>query len=152
MAVVTSNSDLYRDDLSTDNPVEAMRLKGVLRASIGSVANLATDSSGSMYKLGEIPSYAILSEDTFFDVENWGFAQVVIGTKTDTDALLDVARSAATTQSPIAIGDANHGKRFWEVLGLAADPGGVIPLYAHAEAGATGAGTMLFRLAFYDQK
>jgi len=51
-------------------------------------------------------------------------------------------------RNPIAQGDANHGLRLWEVLGLAASPGGNIALYAHAEANATGAGSMPFRIAY----
>ena len=81
----------------------------------------------------------------------WGFAQVVIGTETDTDALVDQTKATENIVTPIAIGDANHGKTWWEALGLAASPGDEIQLYAHAEANATGAGSMPFRLAWVDK-
>lgn len=148
MAVVTGASDLFPTD-PLDQPMPTRRA-GVRRAVISSVANAGTDSNGSMYKLASLPSHVILAPGTLFDVEAWGFAQVVIGTKDDTDALLDVARSAATTQSPIAWGDANHGLELWQVLGLASDPGGDIDLYAHAEADATGAGSMPFVIEYFD--
>jgi hypothetical protein len=148
MAVVTGKSDLIRDYLAGDAAPDPMRLKGRRFIATGTVANGATDSNLSMYHLIDLPSDCILDEDTAFDVENWGFAQVVIGTQTDTDALLDVARAAATTQRPIVFGDANHAKELWEVLGLAADPGGEIGIWAHAEAGATGAGTMPFQMSY----
>lgn len=149
MPVVSGKSNLIHGtfDYGADAP-DPQAAKGRLILATGTVANAADDSNASMYELARIPSQALLHEATFFDVENWGFAQVVIGTKTDTDALLDVARSAANVQSPIAIGDAHHGKPLWEILGLAADPGGDISLWAHAEAGATGAGTMPFRIAY----
>lgn len=50
--------------------------------------------------------------------------------------------------APIANGDANHGKRLWEVLGLASDPGGMIALWKHAAANATGAGSMPFAIHY----
>ena len=75
-------------------------------------------------------------------------AQIVIGTETDTDALVDVLKSAGALHSPIAKGDANHGKRLWEVLGLAKDPGGNIGLWKHAEADAAAAGSMSFQIHY----
>lgn len=148
MAVETGKSDLIRDYLAGEGAPDPMRLKGRRFIATGTVANGAADSNLSMYHLIDLPSDCILDEDTAFDVENWGFAQVVIGTQTDTDALLDVARSAATTQRPIAFGDTNHGKELWEVLGLAADPGGEIGIWVHAEANATGAGSMPFQFSY----
>ena len=74
---------------------------------------------------------------------------MVIGTIDDTDALLDVARSAATTQSPITRFGTGHGKPLWELLGLAARPSdNIVTLYAHAEATATAAGTMPFQIDY----
>lgn len=145
MPIVTEKSDLIHGP--GEAPADPQRAFGVVVKSVGSVSNAADDETGSMYHLVDVPSTAIVDPGTNFDVENWGFAQVVIGTETDPDALLDVARSAATNQQPFAVGDANHGKPWWEVLGLAADPGGKISLYAHAEANATAAGTMLFTIS-----
>ncbi len=149
MAVVSEKSDLI-DDRYDDTSVAAdpAQARGRYIAATGTVANAADDSSASMYHLCDIPADAILHEDTFFDVQAWGFAQVVIGTKTDTDALVDQTKATENEVQPIAIGDANHGKRLWEVLGLSENPGGMIGLWAHAEAAATGAGTMLFRVAY----
>lgn len=149
MAVVSGKSDLIHGafDYGATTP-DPQAAKGRLVLATGTVANASTDSNTSKFELARIPSNALLHENTFFDVQNWGFAQVVIGTETDTDALLDVARSSANVQSPIAIGDANHGKALWDILGLAADPGGEIALWAHAEADASGAGSMPFRIAY----
>ncbi|MEO0681980.1 MAG: hypothetical protein AAF192_16375 [Pseudomonadota bacterium] len=150
MAIVATTSDLYRGVVTNMEDPDPLKVRGVPRYAIGTVANAADDSSGSTYKLARVPYDAILLPDTFFDVENWGFAQVVIGSLAEPDQLLDVARSTATTQSPFAFGDANHGKRVWELLGLPSSPGHWLDLYAHAEADATGAGSMPFVFAWLE--
>lgn len=149
MAVVSGASDLIPQPYDdTFTPADPHEITGKLRLATGYVTCASTDSSGSMYELARIPSHAFLHEDTFFDVENWGFAQIVIGTQTDTDALVDQTLATENTVTPIAVGDANHGNHLWEVLGMAADPGGLISLFIHAEAGATGDGNMPFRIAY----
>ena len=149
MAVVNSKSDLihdYLDDTSVaPDPVQA---RGRVIKSTGTVANLSTDSNLSTYHLVDLPSDCIMDIDTFFDVSNWGFAQIVIGTETDTTALVNQTKITANIVSPFAQGDANHGKRLWEALGLAADPGGNIGIYAHAAAAATAAGDMQFQASY----
>ncbi|MGB1390662.1 MAG: hypothetical protein ACPG61_17450 [Paracoccaceae bacterium] len=149
MAVVNSKSDLIHDFYDVDShPADAGQARGRLVIATGILINAATDSDTSKYHLVDLPSSCILHPDTFFDVENDGFAQIVIGTESDTDALVDVAKSAGNLHSPIAKGDANHGKRLWEVLGLASDPGGNIGIWKHAEANAAGAGNMPFQIHY----
>lgn len=148
MAVVTSKSDLFRDAHSMESLVDPLITKGRLIVATGIASNEATDENLSTYRLVELPSDCILVSGTFFDVENWGFAQVVIGTKTDTDALIDQTRATENIVTPIVDGDANHKLRLWETLGMVEDPGGVIALFAHAEATATAAGTMPFRIHY----
>ncbi|GHF33298.1 hypothetical protein [Seohaeicola zhoushanensis] len=148
MAVVKGRSDLIHDPAdATSVPADAKRARGRQVTLTGTLANAAADSNTSKYHLGDLPSRCIPKE-LFFDVENWGFAQVVIGTETDTDALLDVAKSAATTQTITTRGTANHAKELWDMLGLSADPGGMISLWVHAEADAAGAGSMPFELTY----
>ena len=148
MAVVTSKSNLFRSPHDGEQPIDPLLTKGRVIVAIGAVANLASDETNSTYRLCELPSDCILHEGTFFDVENWGFAQVVIGTKTDNDALVDQTKATEAIVRPIAQGDANHGKRLWETLGMSEDPGGVIALFAHAEANATADGAMPFRVSY----
>lgn len=149
MPVVSGKSNLIHDtfDYLTDPPdPEVARGRPIL--STGTVTNAADDSNASKYELARVPAMALVHEDTFFGVASWGFAQVVIGTETDTDALVDQTKATENIVTPFAIGDANHGKRWWEVLGLAENPGGMISIWAHAEAGATGAGSMPFRIVY----
>lgn len=149
MAVVSGKSDLIHDPLdTTSRPADPQRAAGRPLMSRGTVANLATDSNLSKYKLCTVPARGIPTADTFFDVQGWGFAQVVIGTETDTDALVDQTKATENIVRPIVDGDANHDKEWWEVLGLSAAPeSGVVELWAHAEADATGAGSMVFQVA-----
>lgn len=144
MAVVNVKSNLFRNEATAGAVIDSKRVRGRIKVAVGSVSNAADDSSGSTYLLARIPSHAIMLPRTQFDVENTGFAAIRIGTLTDVDALVAVLKSAGNTVTPFAFGDANHGKELWEVLGLAADPGGMIGIYQHAIAGATGAGSMPF--------
>lgn len=149
MAVVTGKSNLINDYLdpaaSAPDPVEA---RGRAIYVTGTVANAVDDSTGSMYHLADLPADCILLPETFFGVANDGFAQIVIGTKTDTDALVDQTKATEAIVTPIAQGDANHGKRLWEVLGLAEAPKGTISIYKHAEAPAAAAGSMTFQIVY----
>lgn len=148
MPVVNKTSNLFVNPHDGDTAIDPMLSAGRIKVATGTVTNAATDSNESSYKIAELPADCILHEDTKFDVENDGFAAIRIGTKTDVDALVSVAKTDAAIQSPIAFGDANHGKRLWEVLGLAANPGGFIALYKHAIADAAGAGSMPFRIVY----
>lgn len=150
MAVVNVKSDLFRNEGTSGAVVDSKRVRGRIKQAIGTVTNLSTDSNLSTYLLARIPSHAILTERTQFDVENDGFAAIRIGTLTDVDALVSVAKTDGNTVTPIAFGDANHGKELWEVLGLASDPGGDIGIYKHAVANAAGAGSMPFRFEWVE--
>lgn len=149
MAVVSIKSNLVTDRAANVPNADPEYVRGRPVIATGTVANGASDSSGSKYHLVDIPAHAILDSRTAFDVENWGFATVSIGTESDVDALKQVLKSAGNTVSPIAFGDANHGKPIWQVLGLSAEPpSGMVSLYAHAIADAAGAGSMPFEIHY----
>lgn len=149
MPVVNEKSDLFPDRLAGDDVPDPARARGRSICITGTVANGATDSSTSTYHLCDVPADAILDSRTAFKVSGWGFDAVRIGTKTDVDALVSVAKAAGANVTPVAFGDAKHGLPLWQVLGLAAAPDtGVIGLYAHAIAAATGAGSMPFEVHY----
>jgi hypothetical protein len=151
MAVVQVKSDLFRTQplLGQATPDPA-RARGRLVAAQFTVSNLSPDSALSQYLLAELPADCILAPSTFFKVDGWGFATVNIGTKSDIDALISILKSAGTYVRPVVEGAAaSHGKYLWELLGLAADPGGTIALYAQGPANATGAGTMTGEFHYY---
>lgn len=149
MAVVKTKSNLITDRANNVINADPELVRGRPVVCTGTVANAASDSAGSTYHLADIPAHAILDSRTAFGVASWGFATVSIGTGDDVDALVQVLKSAGNTVSPIAFADANHGKPLWQVLGLAAEPAsGMISLYAHAIAAATGAGSMKFEIHY----
>lgn len=130
------------------NNVDPAKAAGVMIVAADTVTNGATDSSGSKYLIGMFPSECILDSKTFFNVANWGYAAIRIGTLTDPAALVSVLKSAGNNISPIVQGDARHAKPLWQQLGLSADPGEKIGLYVHGIADAVAAGTMLTEIAY----
>jgi hypothetical protein len=149
MPVVKKLSSLIGDYQAGTETPDPELARGRAFMATGIVTNAADDSSLSTYHLADLPSNCILGTRTLFDVENLGFATVNIGTLTDIDALITIAKSSGNTVTPVVFGDAKHGKRLWEVLGLAADPGGVIGIYQHASGNATGAGSMPFQFEYF---
>lgn len=150
MPVVNTKSDLFRDVIAGEIQPDPLLIHGDLKFATGTVVNTATDETGSIYEIARLPSHVVMHGLTEFDVENWGFARVVIGSREVTDQIADQNRVTAPAITPFAVGDANHGKRLWEVLGLAEDPGGQIAICAHAIANATGAGAMPFQIAWIE--
>jgi hypothetical protein len=143
MAVVKTKSDLFPDLQAGGVTPDPARARGRSICAAFAVANLATDNTLSSYHLCDIPADAILDSRTAFLVTAWGFAQINIGTRTDVDALVTQTKATGNVVTPIAFGDAKHGLPAWQALGLAATPeSGLISLYAHASANATGAGSM----------
>lgn len=148
MPVVNLRSTLYRNAIAGDRVVDPLLIKGRPVIASGTVSNAAGDNIPSTYMLCELPSACILDPSTQFKVDTWGYANIRIGTLSNPAALVSVLRSAGAIHTPHTFGDARTGRRLWDVLGLAADPGGFITLYAHgAVADPTGAGVMTFRIA-----
>lgn len=148
MAIVKGASNIAPRSRGGPGFPDPHALQGFLRVITGTMENAADDKNGSSYYLCDLPSDCYLDPDTAFWVASHGFATVNIGTEDDIDALIAIAKSGGNTVSPIAFGDANHGKQLWEVLGLPANPGGFIALYAHASGDATGAGSMKFTVKY----
>lgn len=149
MSVVSKFSNLVTDRANNIPNADPEFVRGRPVIATGIISNAADDSAGSTYLLAEIPAHALLGTGTAFDVENWGFATIQIGTLDDPDALTSVLKSAGNTVSPVAFGDAKHGKHLWEVLGMAAEPAsGQIALYVTGPANATAAGSMPFALHY----
>jgi hypothetical protein len=148
MPVVNGKSDLIRDPRLGEAAVDPSRARGRPICITGTVLNLSTDSNLSRYQLAELPSDCILDSRTAFDVENWGFAAIRIGTRTSVAALVSVLKSAGVTHNPVVFGDARHNKLLWEVLGFSVDPERPIGLWAHAIANSTGDGNMPFEIHY----
>jgi len=142
MPIVKKKSDWHGDT------VDPARQKGRPIVAALTQTNAADDLSGSTFHLIDLPSDCILDRATQFQVQNWGFAAIRVGTRTDPEALISQTKATENVVTPVAKFGADHGKPLWEVLGLAANPGGTIGLYAHAIANATGAGSMLAEIHY----
>lgn len=116
-----------------------------LHRAYGTVENAASDSNGSAYALFNLPSHAILTENTILKISGWGFATVIVGTAEDTAALFSVAKTAGD-QSPVTLFDTGHGVELWELLGMDKDPRGAIEVIVSTSAAATAAGKIDFLL------
>lgn len=148
MPIVTKRSTLMTDPRLLEPALDPLFARGRPIVSAFTVANAADDLSGSKYELGDFPSDCTIDHLTQFHVQNWGFADIRIGTRTDPAALVSVLKTAGNIATPMTIFDAKWNKLLWQQLGLAADPKGTIRLYAHAIANATGAGSMLCHIAY----
>lgn len=156
MAVVDLKSDAYDSVSATDNTdrdvVDPIRNRFLIRGAIGTVANAATDSDTSVYRLWRMPARAILRPETLVDLQSWGFAAATLGlaavdgnTLTE-DGLLgsQTVSGLSAPSAPIAAFGAKWGLPVWEQAGLAADPGGMVDVIIGTAAGAAGAGTATF--------
>ena len=136
-----------KSDILSADP-DSAKANGVLRFVAATLTNAADDLLGSKFKIASLPSCAVLDALTGFQVQNWGFADIRIGTAGNPAALVSVLKSAGNVVNPIERFDAKHGKPLWNALGMADDPGCMIDLYAHAIANATGAGSMKVEIAY----
>lgn len=149
MPVVNLKSDLVSNRETNFPGPDPEQARGRPIVAAGTVANAATDSLGSTYHLIDLPADAILDALTCFKVDTWGYADIRIGTRTDPAALVSVLKSAGATVTPITRLGVQHGKRLWQVLGLAAAPkNNLVSLYVHGIANATAAGTMNFEIHY----
>lgn len=149
MPVKKGKSNLVHDTFDVASiPADPHKARGRLVLATGNLAVDSTDEIGSKYHLLDLPATALLHEDTFFDVANLPLANVRIGTHSDGEALVSQSQATEDMIAPIAVGDASHDKELWEILGLEENPGGVIGIWVHAIANATGDGAMPFRLAY----
>ena len=128
----------------------AITRSGNVYVASGTAVCLASDSNGSIYRLAQIPSWAILRETSQIDLQSWGFTIARVGIESDTDALLSVANTAglSAVSTFFAFGAATWNKQLWEQLGLSEDPRQMIDISIFTEADAGGAGTAPFAFEY----
>ncbi len=152
MAVVTRYTNGYPQQsagigYSTPQTQEA---KATVNALAFNIAATNGDSINSIYKLGRIPSNAIiLPESSLYCPAIAGLTSVSVGL----DNLLGTAVAAALMSavdihaggtfsmlSNVAV--SNYLQRAWQLLGLASDPGQRLDVYATLNAAATASGAI----------
>lgn len=144
MAVVTKYGNGYPvpGALTLVSAVDAEASVRVIYSKI-SVAN--GDSIASLLYLGRVPSNArILPNSTFYYSAITGLNSLDIGFAGAVNALVAAKDVTAAGNASLvsAITAGNLGKKAWEMAGLAADPGGLIDVFATMNAAATAAGTI----------
>ncbi len=148
MPIVSLRSGLVTDPRQLEPGPDPVRARGKLIVATGRLTNAASDSSGSRYEMCAIPSDALFDPSMAFDVTDWGFAGIRIGTRASIGALVNQTKATANIVQPVAFGDTKFENPVWQVLGFAADPERPISLFAHAAADAVGAGFLQFRIAY----
>lgn len=101
--------------------------------------------------LGKIRSDAIINPVTsiiWFDDLGTSITMDVGSTAAEAAlvAAQDVATAAGSCSVMRSVDIANYWKPLWEVLGLSADPGGAIEIFAKLEGGNPGTGTMAWQI------
>ena len=162
MAVVTTYTAGYPSPNTFPpyygKPSEAV---GTVRGAFFNIAVNNGDSIGSIYKLGRLPSKAIVLPLSTLYVAAGGIAgltNVNVGlnylyssTKV-ANALASAANFSAAGTYPLTsnILAANYGQRVWQLLGLPNDPGGDVDIEATLASAATGAGQFTGWLFYTD--
>ncbi|WP_397402712.1 hypothetical protein [Phenylobacterium sp.] len=101
-------------------------------------------------KLGDFPSDVIINpvqSTIWFD--NLGASTTMDVGSTASEAALVAAQATSAAGSCLFyknVDVANYWKPLWQVLGLAADPGGTIAIFAKLEAADPGVGTMTWQI------
>src|SRR5262245_31113263 len=128
-------------------------VKGVSRTlEMSAAANIA-----STYDFAYVPTNARLfgSSKLFFDAVGGagilldiGFAPVDGNITASLQALNDSIAANAAGSGALIKDIANYGKRVWEILGLAADPGGMVILRVSSRGAAGTGGTITLELIY----
>jgi hypothetical protein len=153
MAVVTRYTSGYPGVLSAGvgfQGASAHEAKAQTKALFASIAMANGDSINSIYKLGRIPSNAIiLPISNIYTTATTGLTSVSVGLDDRNGTALATALVSAVdmhaggafaAMSNVTVD--KYNKRAWDLLGLAADPGAELDVYAKLGAATTATGTM----------
>ena len=142
-------SDLITDSRLDQNPPDPARARGKLTVLTGTFLNLIDDDLNSTFVMCQIPGDCILGAGTTFVVTNCGYAQIRIGTRQNSNVLVNQTKLTGNVVVPIVIGDAKHGLPAWQQLGMAANNAdNLIDLIFTAGANAVAPGSIAFEVHY----
>ena len=135
-----------------------LEAKANVKAITFDIAAVSGDSIGSIYKLGRVPSGAILlPESTLYCPAIAGLTSVSVGLNNLAGTVLDTALMSAVNISaggafPMlsAVAIANYNYRAWQLLGMSADPNAMLDVEMLLNAAPTAAGAIAGFLKFLD--
>lgn len=152
MSVVTRYTNGYPQQAAGTgfNTISSKEAKSGVFAMSFNIAATNGDSINSVYKLGRLPSNAIiLPNSTLYCPAIAGLTSVsvglnnLVGTKVAAALMSAVSIAAGGSFSMVSnITTANYFQRVWQLLGLASDPGARIDVEATLNAAATASGAI----------
>lgn len=159
MAVVAGYGTGYRDPSSLV-AISAIKRGAEIRCIVSTVTHAVGDSTNSTWRIGSVPSDAILDPDSKYIYGATGISDLDIGfaypnggAVIDADNLVDGDDvSSAGSQTLFGHGTltaANSQKRVWELAGLSSDPGGELDLIATQKAGTAAAATISYFIKYF---
>ncbi len=163
MGVVNLKSDLITArDATPRTPVPAAREGGYVKHWVATVEVATSDTSTSTYRMGVVPSNALISSLKIFSDDMGSLTTIDFGiydTEANGGASISQAcyASAIDTHSGALNGTdityeardiANCAQRVWEVLGLSADPCKDYDLVANLVTSADVGGTLTLHCAY----
>jgi hypothetical protein len=151
MAVVTRYTNAYPQLASgTGWASNSQESRAIVKSSFFKITATNGDSINSIYKLGRLPSSAlILPQSNLYCQAIAGLTSISIGLDNTLGTVLATALASAVS---IAAGGsfainsnvpiANYDQRVWQLLGLASDPGALIDVNLLLNAAATATGVI----------
>jgi len=135
-----------------------LQAKGVLKTLTFNIGVVSGDSIGSIYKLGRVPSDAILlPESTLYAAAIAGITSVSVGLNNLGGTVLDTALMSAVDIHAggsfamlSAVSIANYGTRAWQMLGLSANPNAMLDVELLVNAAPSAAGAVAGFLKFLE--
>jgi len=157
MAVVTKYGRSYKDPTAINNP-DAVLAEGRMRCIQSGAVSIANgDSIASIIYLGKIASNAVplcglstLKHGAVTSVNDFDIGLYKDGAVVSVNLFADALDiSSAGAKDPLAnVAVANWGKRVWELLGLATDPGCEYDIVATLNVAATATASIALELIY----
>lgn len=128
----------------------AQESRAIVKDSFFKIAATNGDSIASIYRLGRLPSSAlILPQSALYCPAIAGLTSVSVGLDNTlgtvlANALVNAVNMAAGGTFPLVsnVSLANYDQRVWQLLGLASDPGALIDVYLTLNAALTASGAL----------
>lgn len=149
MGVVTKQGQGYANSIA-NAAVDGLFAEGIVKNVYSQVAVANGDSIGSTHFFARVPSdgrllpNSILRDSNIASLTSYsvGINQPNGGAVISATCLLNAADIHTAGDSQLGPATGSWNKRFWEIAGLASDPGGYLDIVGTMNAAATGAGTI----------
>lgn len=133
--------------------IDVARNHGKVRHVVSVATVAAANGINDKVYFAKVPSHAVMSLLSQIDhAAITGLTDFDLGGANAPDALVNgadlVTAGAGTKSAMSAVSLANAGKRLWELLGYASDPGGDLTLFGTLKADPSAGGTIVLSLLY----